>query len=90
MDIETIGLIASIVSILMFISPIDQIRDIIKYKTSYEVSPVLYGLMIINCISWVIYGFGINNKFIIVPNSIGFFLGIATLIVIYKYRSTPK
>lgn len=87
MDIETIGLIASIISILMFISPIDQIRDIIKYKASHEVSPILYGMMIINCIFWVLYGFGINNTFIIVPNTIGFFLGIATLVVIYKYRS---
>lgn len=88
MNIETIGLIASIVSILMFISPIDQIRDIIKYRTSHEVSPILYGMMIINCIFWVIYGLGINNMFITVPNAIGFFLGIATLIVIFKYRST--
>jgi len=88
MDIEIVGIIASITAILMFISPIDQIRDIIKYKTSHEVSPVLYGMMIVNCIFWVIYGFGINNTFIIVPNSIGFFLGIATLVVIFKYRST--
>jgi solute carrier family 50 protein (sugar transporter) len=86
MDIETIGLIASITAILMFISPIDQIRDIIKYKTSHEVSPILYGMMIINCIFWVSYGFGINNMFITVPNAIGVILGISTLIVIYKYR----
>ncbi len=87
MDIETIGLTASIISTLMFISTIDQIRDIIKYKTSQEVSPVLYGMMILNGMFWVIYGFGINNIYIIVPNSVGFFLGLATLIVILKYRS---
>lgn len=86
MQIETIGIIASITAVLMFISPVDQIRDIIKDKTSHGVSPVLYGMMIVNCIFWVTYGFGINNVYIIVPNAIGVFLGIATLIAIYQYR----
>jgi solute carrier family 50 protein (sugar transporter) len=87
MNIEIIGLIASITATLMFISPIDQIRDILKYKTSHEVSPILYGMMVINGVFWVTYGFGINNMFITVPNAIGVFLGTATLIAIYKYRS---
>lgn len=86
MLIETIGLIASITAILMFISPVDQIRDIIKDKTSHGVSPVIYGMMIINCVFWVIYGFGVNNIYIITPNAIGAFLGLITLVVIYRYR----
>lgn len=87
MDIQTIGLIASITTIIMFISPIDQIRDIIKDKTSHGISPIIYAMMIINGIFWVTYGFGINNAFIIVPNAVGAVLGAATLIIIYKYRS---
>jgi solute carrier family 50 (sugar transporter) len=88
MDIQTIGLIASIITIIMFISPVDQIRDIIKDKTSHGVSPIIYGMMIINGIFWIMYGFGINNSFIIIPNAVGSILGTATLIIIYKYRST--
>ena len=84
MDIQTIGLIASIITIIMFISPLDQIRDIIKDKTSHGVSPIIYGMMIINGIFWVMYGFGINNSFIIVPNAVGSILGTATLIIIYN------
>jgi solute carrier family 50 protein (sugar transporter) len=86
MSIETIGLIASIFAILMFISPIDQIREIIRDRTSHTVSPLIYFLMILNCFFWVLYGLGINNIYIITPNAIGVFLGLATLIVIYKYR----
>lgn len=86
MSIETIGLIASIFAILMFISPIDQIRDIIRDKTSHTVSPLIYFLMILNCSFWVLYGLGINNIYIITPNAIGAFLGLATLIIIFKYR----
>ncbi len=90
MDIQTIGLIASITTIIMFISPVDQIRDIIKDNTSHGISPIIYGMMIINGIFWVTYGFGINNSFIIVPNAVGAVLGAATLIIIYKYRSHKK
>jgi len=86
MSIETIGLIASIFAILMFISPIDQIRDIIRDKTSHTVSPLIYFLMILNCFFWVLYGLGINNIYIITPNAIGAFLGLGTLIIIFKYR----
>jgi solute carrier family 50 protein (sugar transporter) len=87
MTIEIIGLIASIFAILMFISPIDQIRDIIKDKTSHTVSPLIYFMMIFNCFFWVLYGIGINNIYITTPNAVGVFLGVATLIVIYRYRN---
>jgi solute carrier family 50 protein (sugar transporter) len=87
MSIEIIGIIASIFAILMFISPIDQIRDIIRDKTSHTVSPLIYFMMIINCFFWVLYGLGKNDMFITTPNTIGVFLGLATLIIIYRYRN---
>jgi uncharacterized protein with PQ loop repeat len=86
MLIETIGLIASFTAILMFISPVDQIRDILKDKSSHGISPVIYGMMIINCVFWVTYGFGVNNIYIITPNVIGAILGFITLLIIFKYR----
>ncbi|MGB9936830.1 MAG: SemiSWEET family transporter [Methanobacterium sp.] len=86
MSIETIGLIASFFAILMFISPIDQIKDIIRDKTSHTVSPIMYLVMIINCFCWVIYGLGTNDFFIVTPNAIGIFLGLATVIIIFRFR----
>lgn len=86
MWIETIGLLASFMAVVMFVSPLDQIRNIIKIKKSDEVSPVLYGAMVINCSLWTVYGWGITNWFIVMPNAIGFVLGIVTLGVIFKYR----
>jgi len=86
MLIENVGLIASFFAILMFASPIAQIREIINDKNSHRVSPLLYGMMIINCVFWVIYGLGINDIYIITPNSIGALIGLSTLFIIYKYR----
>lgn len=86
MSVEFIGLIASIFGIIMFISPIDQIKDILENKTSRNVSPLIYLMMILNCIFWVLYGYGINSVFIIIPNSIGAILGFLTLAIIFKFR----
>ena len=84
--IEIIGLTASIFAIIMFLSPIDQIRDIFRDKTSHTVSPLLYFMMIFNCSFWVLYGLGTNDVYITTPNTIGAFIGLITLIVIFKYR----
>jgi uncharacterized protein with PQ loop repeat len=84
--IETIGLIASLFALLVFISPLAQIHKIFKIKKSDEVSPVIYMSMIINCLLWTVYGFGINNWYILTPNAVGVVFASVTLIVIYRYR----
>jgi len=86
MSIETIGLLASIFAVVMFISPLAQINKIIKIKKSDEISPILYMAMVVNCSLWTIYGAGISNWYIFTPNAIGIVLGVMTLIVIYRYR----
>jgi uncharacterized protein with PQ loop repeat len=86
MSIETVGLLASIFAVVMFISPLAQINTIIKIKKSDEVSPILYMAMVVNCSLWTIYGAGISNWYIFTPNAIGIVLGVITLIFIYRYR----
>lgn len=86
MWIETIGLLASFMAVVMFVSPLDQIRNILRIKKSDEVTPVLYGAMVINCSLWTVYGLGISNWFIVMPNAIGVMLGMVTLGVIFRYR----
>ena len=84
--IETIGLIASMTAILMFASPIAQIKSIIENKTSDGISPVIYMTMAINCTFWTAYGIGMHDIYIITPNMLGIILGLVTLIVIYSYK----
>ena len=86
MLIETVGLLASIFAVVMFISPLAQINTIIKIKKSDEISPILYMAMVVNCSLWTIYGAGISNWYIFTPNAIGIVLGVITLFVIYRYR----
>ena len=86
MLIETVGLLASIFAVVMFISPLAQINTIIKIKKSDEISPILYMAMVVNCSLWTIYGAGISNWYIFTPNAIGIVLGVMTLIIIYRYR----
>ena len=86
---EYIGLIASLLTLGMYIGTIDQIKDVIHNKTSYGVSPTLYFMMILNCLSWTIYGIIILNYYILIPNMVGATLATSTLIVIFKYHLNP-
>ena len=86
MSIETIGLFASIFAVVMFISPLAQIKSIINIGKSDEISPVMYIAMVANCSLWTIYGAGISNWYILTPNAIGTILAIVTLFFIYRYR----
>jgi uncharacterized protein with PQ loop repeat len=54
LTIETIGLLASLFAMVVFISPLAQIHTIVKIKKSDEVSPVLYMAMVVNCSLWTI------------------------------------
>lgn len=54
MSIETVGLLASFFALVMFISPMAQIKNIRKIEKSDEVSPIMYMAMVINCSLWTI------------------------------------
>jgi uncharacterized protein with PQ loop repeat len=86
MSFEIVGLLASFFALVMFTSVIDQIQNIRKIKKSDEVSPALYMAMVVNCSLWTIYGAGISNWFISIPNAVGSVLAVITLFFIYHYR----
>ena len=86
MSIEIVGLLASFFALVMFISVIDQIKNLRKFKKSDEVSTALYIAMVVNCSLWTIYGAGISNWYIFTPNAVGSVLAIVTLFFIFHYR----
>jgi uncharacterized protein with PQ loop repeat len=86
MSFEIVGLLASFFALVMFISVIDQIQNLRKFKKSDEVSPALYMAMVVNCSLWTIYGAGISNWYIFTPNAVGSVLAVITLLFIYHYR----
>lgn len=84
--IEYLGFIACFFTFAMYTSTIDQIRSMRKTKKSEEVSMILYIMMFFNCFFWAMYGFFLNNYYILLPNSIGCILAALTATIIYKYN----
>lgn len=77
--VRYIGWFASLMAIAMFVSYIDQIRLNIG---GHPGSVILSIVTAINCTAWALYGyFKIPRDWpIVLPNALGFMLGIGTLI----------
>ncbi|MDD3984947.1 MAG: SemiSWEET family transporter [Methanobacterium sp.] len=85
--LEYIGLIACFFSLALYTSTVDQIKNILKTKTSSNVSFIVYLMMFLNCFFWTVYGSLKSDYFILTPNGIGIVLAALTLVVIHKYRT---
>ena len=83
----SIGCMASLASIVMFGSPLAQIRNIMKTQSTESIS---FSLCFANfaCSSlWAFYGILLGDKFIFVPNIIGSMLGLAQVSLFIKFPS---
>lgn len=80
-----LGVIASIICVIMFGSPLSTIQTVIKTKST-ESMPVLMCMLGTACsCSWLIYGSILSDIFIWLPNLGGFFLGLLQIALLLVY-----
>ncbi len=83
---ETVGLLSSVISILMFASPLATVRTVLATKSaaSLPAPMVIVGL---SCtVLWTAFGIRQGNPFMYVPNGIAVLLGIAQVALLIVYR----
>ena len=84
---ETVlGILAGSWAVLMAISPLLQIRRIVRLRSSKEVSIPYFGILVVGFLLWVAYGIAIANLALIIPNSLAAVIGLATIAVASRYR----
>jgi uncharacterized protein with PQ loop repeat len=84
---ETVlGILAGSWAVLMAISPLLQIRRIVRLRSSEEVSIPYFGILVLGFLLWLAYGIGIANLALIIPNSLAAVIGLATIAVARRYR----
>ena len=84
--VDTIGNFCIFAKFCVFISPIQLIFRVIKEK-NYILIPIYASFVSFSSgICWVIYGFYIENIFVIIPNTIGIILGIIQFYVFFYYK----
>ena len=88
--ITNVGLIASLVSIGMFASPLFTLRAVIETKSAESLPAGMVIVGFICTILWTLYGIRLADVFIYAPNGIAMCLGAIQVLLLVIYRPDPK
>ena len=78
---------ASTYGIVMAISPLLQIREILRHRTSAGVSAGYQRVLLVGFALWLAYGVASDNWAIIVPNAVAMIVSALTIVVTRRYRA---
>jgi MtN3 and saliva related transmembrane protein len=67
--------------VLMGVSPVLQIRRMIRQRSSRDVSIGYFTVLLIGFVIWVSYGIATRNPVLIVPNAVALLVGVSTIVV---------
>jgi uncharacterized protein with PQ loop repeat len=87
MTSDTLAVVAATWGVLMAASPLLQIRRMLERRSSDDLSLSYLAVLMVGFVLWVAYGVSIRNLAIIVPNTVAFAIGLATILVALRYRS---
>jgi uncharacterized protein with PQ loop repeat len=83
---DALGVAAASWGVLMAISPLLQIRRILDRRSSADVSIGYLAVLQVGFALWVAYGLSLGNLAIVVPNSVAFAVGVATIGLAIRFR----
>ena len=86
MLVTALGVAAASWGVIMGLSPVLQIRRIIRRRSSEDVSISYFGVLLIGFFLWMAYGIAIGDLVLIIPNSVAICIAIATIVVGRRYR----
>jgi uncharacterized protein with PQ loop repeat len=73
--------------IVMALAPVLQIRRILRLRSSRDISLGYLGVLTVGFVLWIAYGLALENAALVVPNTIAFGVGMATIAIAVRYRS---
>jgi len=88
--INLLPIICSFFSGIMYISPWRRIQQIIREKTTADLTPIPYFSMMTSAILWATYGIQSHNTSILLINSFGVICAAYYCNIFYKYSPPQK
>ena len=75
MVVSVLAATASAWGVLMGLSPVLQIRRMLRERSSREVSLGYFAILLAGFLLWISYGIAAGNMWLVVPNSIALLVG---------------
>jgi MtN3 and saliva related transmembrane protein len=72
--------------VLMGVSPILQIRRMLRQRSSRDVSLGYFTVLLVGFVLWIGYGIVLRNLALIVPNSVALLVGVSTVAIALRLR----
>ena len=72
--------------VLMGISPVLQIRRMLRQRSSRDVSVGYFTILLVGFGLWISYGIAARNLALIVPNTVAMIIGAATIAIAVRLR----
>ena len=83
---SVLAVTASSWGVLMGISPVLQIRQMLRERSSREVSLGYYVILLAGFLLWISYGIAARNLVLIIPNTVALLVGLTLIAVALRLR----
>lgn len=77
---------ASAWGVLMGVSPVLQIRRMLRERSSREVSLGYFAVLLIGFVLWIAYGTAAGDLALIIPNSVALLVGVMLVVIAIRLR----
>src|ERR1700749_4188129 len=84
--ISVLAAVASAWGVLMGLSPVLQIRRMLRQRSSREVALGYFAILLSGFLLWISYGIAAGNMWLVVPNSIALLVGLTLVGIALRLR----
>jgi MtN3 and saliva related transmembrane protein len=81
MVVTGLAVAAAAWGVLMGVSPVLQIRRMLRQRSSRDVSIGYFAVLLVGFLLWICYGIAARNLALIVPNTVALLIGASTVAV---------
>jgi MtN3 and saliva related transmembrane protein len=86
MVVTGLAVAAAVWGVLMGISPVLQIRRMMRQRSSRDVSVGYFAILLVGFLLWIGYGIAARNLALIVPNAVALLIGASTVAIALRLR----
>ena len=90
MVVTGLAVAAAAWGVLMGVSPVLQIRRMVRQRSSRDVSIGYFSVLLVGFGLWISYGIASRNLALIVPNTVALLIGVSTIAIALRLREASR